>query len=289
MTSHQLLDADIIGIEKMGEGENSTAFFVHMKNGCKYVFLHCKATETWQRLHRLSTSKTYELLRDHMLPVALPRYLEITQKDPPCIVYPMIPGTPLERAMETMQEPELHEVLRRLGTTVRRMHDFPNDQIGGLQIRTLDFDHYLSRDFLDKHVQGYIDGDLFQVLHDDSSRLLDECTSLRRTATVVHADLGLDHVIYDRATNTLGIIDVEHMQVNDPDLDIYKLLRSLNPDARSAFLETYGHPDQQALERKMQFLGLRRALIMLERWDIDSGKTALDQAFRGLQQHDPNR
>lgn len=287
----KLLTATLVGtrvldMQSFGSGDNSDAFLVELENRGPYVFLFFKTSKTWERLSTLSNLPIYETLRQE-LPMAIPEYDYRHDESPEYIAYPLIEGEPLDRHLPKLKNSqERFGVMQDVGQALRVMHDFPCEDDCGLERSKLynDFAYYLDPSTL-RSIVDPVDQQLYQRLLRHKDDFLDEFGLYTRRLSIIHGDLGPEHILRNPDDGKLGMIDMEHMKVGDPDLDLFKLCRRLSPPLQEELVLSYGHPWPGKFVRKCQFLELRRALILLQWGNTELGLPAAKQAYRTIRQH----
>ncbi|MDD5055125.1 MAG: aminoglycoside phosphotransferase family protein [Candidatus Peribacteraceae bacterium] len=249
----------VIHNKRLSAGENSIAYEIELEGKGPYIFLVVKSRNAQKRLRRLHESRIMEQI-EPPLPFAFPRFEFASIEDPFIVGYPKIPGESLTKLLNTISDTVLEDV----GRKVRAFHNAPSALVEQAPdsivppLVTL-----LGSSYLETHVQPKLPSPLFKRLEILTPRLLDEWKSLESPLSLTHGDLGPDHILIDTATDGIGMIDPERLCNNDPDSDLWKLTRSMNPHQLEAVLRGYGHHDRTMFERKRLFFHLQRILDQL--------------------------
>ncbi len=138
------------------------------------------------------------------LPVAVPR-LELVAGDPPAVAYPKIRGEPL-RTPGARAAAELERFLRAL-------HSFPAASARALGV----VDD--PRDARAAEFRGRVLPLFGSDERGRAARVLDEFETLEYEPSLVHGDLGSEHVLCAADGSVTGVIDWSDARIGDPALD----------------------------------------------------------------------
>jgi aminoglycoside 2''-phosphotransferase len=202
----------------------------------------------------------------------------------PFFGYRKLPGRPL-RASDVEREPA---VVERLAAMLRRIHSFDVDTAKRL-LRVEGSVLGWHRRYQDlraaavPQVVDLLDPHTASLIEKGFSSLLDG--RLVFTPTLIHRDLGTDHILVDEATaRPVGIIDFEDADVGDPAIDFVGFWITLGPERTQPLLDTYrGDLDANFIERIKTYWwigSLHAVLYGLAQKD----QTIMDDGVTGLRQ-----
>lgn len=153
--------------------------------------------------------------------------------------YRKLQGRPL-RASDVEQNPT---VVGRLAAILNQIHSFDVDEarrLLGVEGSVLEWQHRYQnlRTVADLQVVELLDQRTASRLETGFSNLLDG--SLMFTPTLIHGDLGTDHILVDeRTSRPVGTIDFEDADVGDAAIDFVGFWITLGPEGTRTILKAY--------------------------------------------------
>ena len=243
-------------VAPLGEGMDHRAFLV----GPDHVFRfpkHRHAAEMMAIERRL-----LPLISAH-LDVPTPRYEYAGQlaDGTPFVGYRLIRGEELTpRLVASLSEAERARLAGDFSGFLTAMHAFPLEQPRTLGVREVgarpdlleELDRARSVAFprLDRESRSFVERRFADYLDDPANFAYEP--------SLIHGDIGPEHVLYDRAEGRLaGIIDFD-LDIADPDLDLlYPAHAGFLPDV----LALRPHPDEARLRVKVDFYGVREVVV----------------------------
>jgi aminoglycoside phosphotransferase (APT) family kinase protein len=230
-------------IEPLGRGWDNTAFVVDRA----IVFRFPRKPET-ARL--LETEASALPVIGPLVPLAIPRPEWIAGPGDdfpwPFVGHRLVPGRTACGAH--LSDEDRHRAAPLLGAFLARLHAIPATAVDvpGDTIARTDF--ALRR----KLIMERLDVLRSNGLIDDPSRWLRlfhsfDAPAPAPTATLVHGDLYVRHLIVDEANSLPGVIDWGDVHAGDAAVDIMLLFGFLPASARDGFLRAYGDVDERTL------------------------------------------
>ncbi len=224
------------------------------------------------------TAWAYERAAEAGVPSPPVVHLDASRKRWPedFVILRAVPGTDLEH--DPLEGDELRRVLADSGRLMRRLHTITLDGFGELERDGDDVigekkDH---RSYLRSRLAWGLPylvarGLLTAETHDDVVRLIDHADVLAPPpprGSLLHGDVGLDHIFVDRTTMTItGLIDFE-AECADPIVDLGSF-HYFYPDLIDHVLGGYGDLPSD-IDVRLELYGLVQA-IGSTRWDHEKG------------------
>lgn len=276
----------VLSILLMRRGPKSEAYEVAIDGEGTFIVIDT-SDPTKMTSDRLRHLPIYAQLSQRM-GVAVPAFQQIQTPSGNLQCYRKIPGKDLKKQMIQLDLDQQRHVVITLAHALRNLHDIPVREATGLTEESLwhNVSYYLSDEFLRKNIKQHVDDTLYSAV---SARepLLYELQMLMRKPSLAHCDLELDNILFDRNTGHMGIIDWEHLHIDDPDRDLWTLARQLPSDLLPDLLESYGYRDPRAFERKAKILDLWRSLYLwndfyLEKGLVKEGSALIQKALDEL-------
>jgi aminoglycoside phosphotransferase (APT) family kinase protein len=260
-------DLDVQTMEVIGDGWDTFSYLVNGDHVAQFARPTGEPAVTLDRLLVMLP----EIAAEVSAPVPLPRFG--SAEDPACIVYPLIPGVPMDTAADGIW-PE------RLGRFLYDLHLMPPEYVG-LRPRPVDAVRSERRadaaekmaatgSLLEPGLRRALDGLLASFLDDDANWRFATC--------LTHGDIAPEHVLIGDDGDLAGVIDWGDTEVGDPAADFAYVLGA-RPDEGPRALGAYGgEPDAGFLVRA-------DARFCLRPWsDVDYGHRIGDDEIlqRGL-------
>ncbi len=170
----------------------------------------------------------------------------------PFYAYRKLVGASLKEA--SFGEETLSTIGRQLGQFLRELHSFPSERAGALGVPMYSTDGWRQfyRDFralCDRKVSPLLTPSERKRVDDFWADFLDDDNNFRFRPSLVHADLGPDHILLNQESGELsGVIDFGDVRVGDPAIDIEGLM-SIEADV----LAGYGQHTDQTFRRRARF------------------------------------
>jgi aminoglycoside phosphotransferase (APT) family kinase protein len=192
----------------------------------------------------------------------------------PAMAYRRIPG------VACTERPDLKLWPERLGRFLYDLHAVPPEFVG-LRARPAADVRAQMRDELDRFAQEtlpLLSSSERARVERDWATLLDDDALWRLAPCLVHADLGLEHILVDEGGDLTGVIDWSDVEVGDPAVDLAILLHDLPAPGERALAAYGGAPDAGFLTRAA--LGWRCVPFHEVRHGLETGEEAFVE--RGL-------
>jgi aminoglycoside phosphotransferase (APT) family kinase protein len=183
------------------------------------------------------------------LPAPVPRYEVVVRDGATCAGYRRIPGRPLT-------PPGSESLARELGAFLSSVHRFPVERAIELGLPAGDWRGEMT-DLLDEfatRVRPLLDPDERTLAQARFSAFLADDLAFDRT--LVHADLGPEHVLVDERGRLAGVIDWTDARIGDPALDFAWLLHGPSLAFRDALVAGYGRRLDDAFRARAGFYHL---------------------------------
>jgi len=271
--------------DSIGEGWNSRAFMVQMRGRPKHIFLLLKTKDASTTVQSLTKAQPLLTEIETESPAKFPHIAFSSTEEPPFVGYPALPGQPLAKIFLELEPDEKMHVAQGMAQSLRKLHGVTPEQAEKHGIRKEDllgkYEYYFGENFLEREIAPHLDAAEYNTLCKFARQVRANPDFLQYQPRLIHGDLSLDNVIFERSSRALGIIDMEKISVSDPDKDIWHFCRTLPAELQREFLEEYGHENLQLLKKKMSFFDVYRGLYLTEFRDKD-GIQSLKGAIKNI-------
>lgn len=226
---------------------------------------------------------------DRVLPVPVPRF-EFVCPEHGVVGYTKIEGTPLIRGL--FPNVAMKRLARQLGAFLTALHRFPVSRArelgasgGGPQ--TWRNDHSDSCRRLLSAVLPLLEPKEQEVAKAMIEVFLSDDANFSFSPTLIHADLGPEHILCRSSGEIAGVIDWSDARVGDPALDFAWLLHGLGESSARSLLDAYEpEVDASFLRRALFYHGLGPWHEV--RYGIDTGQRSfVDRGLRGIRSRLP--
>ncbi|HEX5167091.1 MAG TPA: phosphotransferase [Thermomicrobiales bacterium] len=217
-----------------------------------------------------------------VLPLPIPRPIvteaEQTLQPTACMIYRMLPGTPLHQStLNALRrtDPDAFEYLgRQAGAFLRALHNIPLDDLDGI-VPVADDAPYWQRmlaAFQDE-LFGYMRPDARQAVATTFESYLREPDALRWPPVLRHGDFGGANLLFDSSRRQLsGVIDFGSVAIGDPATDL-AAISAFDERLALAMRPVYRELFSPAAHRRAAFyrstFALQQALWALRAGDAD--------------------
>lgn len=170
----------------------------------------------------------------------------------PFLGYQMLGGSPLSEV--NLSEGALTRVGRQIGQFLRELHGFPSERASALGVPMYSTEGWRQfyRDFralCDRKVSPLLTLSERKRVDSFWTEMLGDDANFQFRPSLVHADLGPDHILVDPGRGELsGVIDFADARVGDPAIDLVGLLR-----IEADVLAGYGQNTDQTFRRRARF------------------------------------
>ncbi|MEX1255962.1 MAG: phosphotransferase [Dehalococcoidia bacterium] len=197
-----------------------------------------------------------ELAGHVSLPVPLPEFVSegVDEFPLPFFGYGKLPGVPLSDV--TLGDRALGEIARQLGRFLTELHAFPLKRAAELEVPCFTAESWREgyREFragCDREVSPLLSAAEAGAVARFWDGYLNDDALFAFRPVLIHADLGMDHILVDEATASVtGVIDFADARVGDPALDFAGLTGGL----REAAVQGYAAaPDATLLVRAERY------------------------------------
>lgn len=170
----------------------------------------------------------------------------------PFFGYQKLTGSPLSEV--NLSEGALMRVGRQIGQFLRELHSFPTERAAALGVPMYSTEGWRQfyRDFralCDRKVSPLLTPIERKRVDSFWADMLDDDANFQFRPSLVHADLGLDHILVDPERGGLsGVIDFGDARVGDPEIDLVGLLPT-----EASVLAGYGQNTDETFRRRARF------------------------------------
>jgi aminoglycoside 2''-phosphotransferase len=199
----------------------------------------------------------------------------------PFFAYRKLPGVALTDAGLT--DDALSNIGRQVGRFLRELHSFPTDRAEMLGVPVYSAQRWRTfyidfRAQCDVRVNPLLPANECERVIEFWSNFLENDRNFRFAPTLVHADLGPDHILVDPKRGELsGVIDFGDARVGDPAIDIVGLL-----GIQDAVVEGYGDlADETFLQRARVYWQIGPFHEVLYGLDVDK-REHIDAGLAGI-------
>ncbi|GAB3594647.1 phosphotransferase [Angustibacter peucedani] len=216
-------------------------------------------------------SRLLPLLARHLpVPVPQPAGRSTLPDGGALVVYPFLPGRPLDPSRLTARAPLTAEI----GRVVAALHEVDPRLLEDAGLTTYDADEYRQRRLTDVDRAAQT-GHVPSTLLARWERELERVAQWRFVATPVHGDLAGEHVlVHDGAVS--GVVDWGEACVADPADDLAWVVAGCDDDVVDTVLESYAMARSEAPDRHLLARARLAAELALARWLL--GGVAADDA-----------
>ena len=265
----------IEAIRFIAEGFDSCAYEVNNE----YIFLFPKSSEAAKQL-RVEIALLPRLLKH--VDIQIPSFEYIgSQLDNgfPFVGYKKIEGVALDNTLLTnLDESSRTQFIKQLANFLQRLHSFPIADAEQCEVMISDekkfFTHILERMRSDVYPmmrpleQTYVEHTFKRYLDDDGN--------FDYNPVLLHADLGLDHILYDAHKRDIaGIIDFGDVRIGDPVYDLIYLHQDFSRELIDSFVGYFPRKHFGRLQPKLQFFVESNTAVDILYWGMDNGNDAV--------------
>lgn len=185
--------------------------------------------------------------------------------------YPIIPGKELqEEVFASLSHAQQAEISQQLATFLSELHTFSAKEV---QAYSIGSENYLN-DFgrLKNQLHTYVEKVLSQEEYALAQSVLQETERLIRHKlphVLIHADLYSAHILWDDATNKIGVIDFSDRLMGDPALDFAELYAYGEAFVNEVYQQYDGPKDSRFLERAKLYYKRVGVFLMVESFISD--------------------
>lgn len=192
--------------------------------------------------------------------IPIPRFSYVVLGDdglPRFVGYAAIPGEPLRRSdLERLDRCAFDSLSRQMGRFLRVLHETPVEEAMACGVEPPSGDARdrweQRRADLRRHVFPLLAADERRWVEQRFNAFLADPRLYDARTTLCHGDLTGDHILYDAATNRLGIIDFGDVCIGDPAGD-FVWRDEYGEDFFRAAQTHYGHPEDATLPDRVAF------------------------------------
>ena len=189
--------------------------------------------------------------------------------------YKKIGGVPLGRKLlEGLEEGPRRGATKELAEFLQQIHSFPVTAAKRLGVMVSDERKYYAAELeraraqvypmIGEPVQRYVEGLFREYLDSDENFVY--------TPTLLHADLGSSHILYDQDRQRLaGVIDFGDVRIGDPVYDLMYLYEGYGQGFIDSFLGYFDHGHMDRLRPKLQFFMESNTVLDVLYWGLEKG------------------
>ncbi len=223
-------------ISKLGEGWMSRAYLINNKLVFRFPKGKSGADDTEKEIKVLPLLKKY-------ITLSIPELIYVGTQDNgyPFVGYKILPGEPMDEQLFDSLAAETNNILAiQIAEFINQIRSFHVDLLKGLKVREDDFyQEYLNLfkevqhkafPIVNKQIQNYL---TFRF-----TSYLENKHHFFYTPKLLHSDLSLDHLLFDKNRQELtGIIDFGDMRIGDPDYEYVYLLEECGEEFTKKVME----------------------------------------------------
>lgn len=217
------VDFKVRDIEYLGEGWRSKAFLVNDE----YVFRFPKEESGNKDLQK--EIKVLPLL-EKVISMSIPKfeYIGKQKNEFEFVGYKMLSGKIFKADEFRLLSDKRKEIIaKQVSTFMDEINSFPVERAKELGVLENDFFNDYSETLVEyrEKVFPYIDTEIQNYITMKFEEYLNNCENFKYNPRLIHADLSLDHLIYNESKERIeGIIDFGDMEIGDSDYDYVYLL-----------------------------------------------------------------
>ncbi|BDH61660.1 6'-aminoglycoside N-acetyltransferase [Lysinibacillus sp. PLM2] len=275
-------DVKIDHIIKLGEGSMSRAFLINQKFVFRFPKEKDGACDTEKEIKVLPLLKNYITLN-------IPEFIYCGKQDNgfPFVGYNILPGDPLdEQLFLSLSSVVKEKIADQIAGFIDQIGSFNINQAKELNLQENNFyQHYLEIfqevqekvfPIVNKEMQDYISFRFTSYLENKDHFIY--------TPKLLHSDLSLDHLLFDKKRQELtGIIDFGDIRIGDPDYEYVYLLEECGEEFTFKIMERRQEKNiQYKLEKLSFFLTTDNVLFLLEGLKRDSSEM-VEEAIKIIQ------
>ncbi|MDN4074970.1 phosphotransferase family protein [Fictibacillus terranigra] len=251
-------------IAPLGEGWRSRAFLINHELVFRFPKEKEGAIDTAKEIKALPNLKKHISLN-------IPEFIYCGKQANgfPFVGYKLLPGEPMdEQLFHSLPSETKNKIAEQIAEFMDQISSFCVDQAREYNIRIKSFyQHYLET-FREVKKKAFtrIDQEMKTYLSFRFETYLESKNHFSYTPKLLHADLSLDHLLFDQKRQELtGIIDFGDMKMGDPDYEYLYLLEECGEAFTKKVMEVRKEENvQQRLEKLSFFLTADNVLLLLE-------------------------
>lgn len=251
-------------IMQLGEGWMNTAYLINHE----LVFRFPKDKDGTIDIEK--EIKSLPNLKKH-ISLNIPEFIYIGKQDNgyPFVGYRLLPGEPMNEQLFCAYPSEIKDkIAHQIAEFMDQIGSFSVEQAKNLNIPEKNFrQHYLE-------IFNKVKEKAFPIINQDMQTYisfrfetyLENKNHFEYSPTVLHADLSMDHLLFDQKRQELtGIIDFGDMKIGDPDYEYLYLLEEFGEEFTKKVMKLRNEENiQYKFEKLSFFLTADNVLLLLE-------------------------
>ncbi|WP_338452936.1 aminoglycoside phosphotransferase family protein [Niallia oryzisoli] len=251
-------------ITKLGEGWKSRAYLINHDLVFRFPKEEDGAIDTEKEIKALPTLKKHISLN-------IPEFIYWGKQDNgyPFVGYKILSGEPMdEQLFHSLSSGTKKKIAHQIAEFMDQISSFCAEQAKDLDIGVNNF----HQDYLElfhevkEKVYPKIDQVMKTYISFRFERYLENKENFRYSPKLLHADLSLDHLLFDKKKQEItGIIDFGDMKIGDPDYEYIYLLEECGEAFTKKVMEIRKEENiQHKLEKLSFFLTADNVILLLE-------------------------
>lgn len=243
----------IKSIESIGEGWRNKAYLINDR----YIFRFPK-----EKRGAIDLEKEINVLPkiNNHISISIPQFEYIGKQDNgfSFVGYKILNGTPMDyEVFNTLSTSSRDKLAKRVAKFIIELSTYPIDLLFNCDIPFIDYYNEFKELFEVTKVKVFpiLDNDIREFIFTRFDLYLKNKENFEYTPTLLHADISLDHLIFDAESEELvGIIDFGDMVIGDPDYEYIYLLDDCGEEFARKVLEINNSKDIEKTVDKVKFL-----------------------------------
>ncbi|MEH7334326.1 aminoglycoside 3'-phosphotransferase/choline kinase family protein [Neobacillus drentensis] len=251
-------------IMQLGEGWMSRAYLINHEVVFRFPKEKAGAIDTEKEIKALPNLKKH-------LSLNIPEFIYCGKQDNgyPFVGYRLLPGEPMdEQLFYTLPSETKNKIAHQIAEFMDQISSFSVEQAKNLNIPEKNFYQFYLETFNEVKEKAFtkINQDMQTYISFRFGTYLENKNHFRYSPMLLHADLSMDHLLFDKERQKLtGIIDFGDMKIGDPDYEYLYLLEECGEEFTKKVMELRKEENvQHKFEKLSFFLTADNVVLLLE-------------------------
>ncbi|WP_010281239.1 phosphotransferase family protein [Bacillus timonensis] len=251
-------------IMKLGEGWRSKAYLINHTFVFRFPKAEAGAIDTEKEIKVLPYLK-------NQITLQIPEFIYCGRQDNgfPFVGYKRLQGDPLtEQQLLSLPVEVRNRICDKIAEFINQISSFNVEKARELHVQETNFYHEYLQTFKEVQEKVYpiINKELQTHITSRFTSYLDNKEYFIYTPMLLHSDLSIDHLLFDKQRQELtGIIDFGDMRIGDPDYEYIYLFEECGEEfTRNVMEKRYVKNIPNKLEKVSFFLTFDNVLLLLE-------------------------
>ncbi|MFK9092767.1 phosphotransferase family protein [Bacillus salipaludis] len=251
-------------IMQLGEGWMSRAYLINHEFVFRFPKEKDGAIDTEKEIKVLPNLKKH-------LSLNIPEFIYCGKQDNgyPFVGYRLLPGESMdEQLFCTLPSETKNKIAHQVAEFMDQISSFSVEQAKNLNIPEKNFYQYYLETFNEVKEKAFtkINQDMQTYISFQFETYLENKNHFRYSPKLLHADLSMDHLLFDKERQELtGIIDFGDMKIGDPDYEYLYLLEECGEEFTKKVMELRKEENVQHKYEKLSFfLTADNVVLLLE-------------------------